>query len=66
MSSVKVKESYCLHCPSDGLPCRGEACHNFYPAQLTVCDRCGELVDHMGYEEIDGEDICYYCMKEET
>ncbi len=55
---VKV-ESGCVDC---GLPCLRTACPN-YKVLVLVCDRCHDEVDEL--YEVDGEDLCEDCLKNE-
>lgn len=52
-------ESGCVDC---GLPCLGIACPN-YRVVVLECDRCHSEVDEL--YEVDGEDLCEYCLKDE-
>ncbi len=52
-------ESGCVDC---GLPCLHGACPN-YRVLVFECDRCHDEVDEL--YEVDGEDLCEYCLKKE-
>ena len=52
-------ESGCVDC---GLPCLGTSCPN-YRVLVLVCDQCHSEVDEL--YEVDGEDLCEDCLKNE-
>lgn len=55
-------EDRCVQCTTVGLRCRGSACPN-RDIPVLYCDRCEDEIDDEGYE-VDGEDLCEYCLKE--
>ena len=52
-------ESDCVDC---GLPCLGRACSH-HQILVLRCDRCHDEVEEL--YEVDGEDLCEYCLKNE-
>lgn len=52
-------ESGCVGC---GRPCWGTACP-YYRVTVLECDRCHNEVDEL--YEVDGEDLCEDCLKDE-
>lgn len=55
-------EDRCVQCTTVGLPCLGNACSN-KNVPVLYCDRCEDEIEDEGYE-VDGEDLCEYCLKE--
>jgi hypothetical protein len=55
---VKI-ENECVSC---GLPCIGYSCPN-RRVKRVYCDVCGDEIGRERYE-VDGEDLCEYCLKD--
>lgn len=52
-------ESGCVDC---GLHCLGTSCPH-HRVTVLECDRCHDEVEEL--YEVDGEDLCLYCLKKE-
>ena len=55
-------EDRCVQCTTVGLHCLGDACGN-KNVPVLYCDRCEDEIEDEVYE-VDGEDLCEYCLKE--
>ena len=52
-------ENHCVDC---GLRCLGSSC-TYQDVEVHYCDKCG---DELGYDdiyEVDGDELCEYCLK---
>ena len=51
-------ENDCVDC---GLPCMGGSCP-LRNVEHRYCDKCGDEIGE--YYDVDGEELCEYCLKE--
>lgn len=56
---VKI-ENFCVDC---GRPCLGSGCPN-RNLEICICDQCGEQIPWDAIYDVDGEELCEYCLKE--
>ena len=59
---MKKVENDCVDC---GLPCIGEGCEH-YNVTHYYCDKCGDECDGDDMYELDGQELCQYCVLELT
>lgn len=58
---IKI-ENHCCDC-ADSYPCRGASCPLTH-VEVCYCDKCGEEISDDDIYEVDGEELCEYCLKE--
>lgn len=56
-------ENDCCGCATESYPCLGDGCPNRH-VPYYYCDKCGEEIPDDEIYEVDGEDLCEYCLKE--
>ena len=56
-------ENGCVGCTSMGLPCRGDSCPNRNVVTY-FCDKCGDELGSDEIYDVDGEELCEYCLKQ--
>ena len=53
-------ENECVYC---GLPCLGSAC-SYRNVVRYYCDKCEEEINPDDMYEVDGQDLCEWCLKD--
>ena len=53
-------ENHCVDCL---LPCMGRSCPNL-KVEVHYCDNCGDALPADEIYDVDGEELCEYCLKE--
>ena len=56
-------ENQCCGCAVPAYPCIGNAC-KYRHVLVVYCDKCGDPIDGDTYYDVDGEELCDYCLKE--
>ena len=56
-------ENQCCSCATPGYPCRGSACP-LTRVEVHYCDHCDDELDNDDIYDVDGEELCEYCLKE--
>lgn len=54
-------ENHCCDCAVPGYPCQGDLCP-LTRVEVHYCDKCGDELDKI--YDVDGEELCEYCLKE--
>ncbi len=52
-------------CVSCGLPCMGSSC-KYKNVPHYFCDKCGDECNDDNMYEVDGAELCEFCLKETT
>ena len=55
-------EDECCGCSAIGKQCMGRSCPNLNVPHY-YCDHCGDGLSYDEVYEVDGEELCEYCLK---
>lgn len=54
---MRKRVNMCCGCATESYPCRGSLCL-LRDVEQIFCDLCGDVILH----DIDGQDICEFCL----